>query len=272
MGPHGRTLTLIDPSGNCVQLHERAGRGERPGPARHHRQDFRRRAPKLWFVHADHLNRPVMMTDGAKIKVWEAVWWPYGEAWSITGTASLDLRLPGQWFQAESGLHYNWHRTYDPKSGRYLQPDPLGMPDGPNRWWYAKNSPLMYADPEGQFVPILVGIGIGLAIDFAVSEIKTMCGCASSDSSIGASGYGAVGGGIGLFGPFEQKPRTGISGGGRSGTKTSVFSRFLYDLNPGRSGGALRQFGRVAIRGNVLIGAGALLYDIYDVGKCVLSK
>jgi len=105
--------------------------------------------PKLWFVHTDHLNRPIMMTDGTKTKVWEAFWWPYGEAYTLTGPASLDLRFPGQWFQAESGLHYNWHRQYDPKLGRYLEPDPLGMPDGSNRWWYAKNSPLMEVDPEG---------------------------------------------------------------------------------------------------------------------------
>ncbi|WP_425117301.1 RHS repeat-associated core domain-containing protein [Agrobacterium pusense] len=48
--------------------------------------------------------------------------------------------FPGQWFQLESGLHYNWHRHYDPTTGRYLQADPLGMPDGPNRWTYVTNS------------------------------------------------------------------------------------------------------------------------------------
>ncbi len=121
--------------------------------------------PQLWFVHADRLNRPVMMTDGAMTPVWEATWWSYGGAYGITGPASLDLRLPGQWFQAESGLHYNWHRTYDPQSGRYLQPDPLGMPDGPNRWWYAKNSPEMYVDLDGRFAlsPLLYPV-IGAAL------------------------------------------------------------------------------------------------------------
>ncbi|WP_207589643.1 RHS repeat-associated core domain-containing protein [Rhizobium sp. ZX09] len=49
--------------------------------------------------------------------------------------------LPGQWFQLESGLHYNWHRHYDPTTGRYLQADPPGTPDGPNRWTYVTNSP-----------------------------------------------------------------------------------------------------------------------------------
>ncbi len=59
------------------------------------------------------------------------------------------MRLPGQWFQLKTSLHYNWHRTYDPSTGRYLQPDPLGMPDGPGRYAYVRNSPLMKVDPRG---------------------------------------------------------------------------------------------------------------------------
>jgi hypothetical protein len=50
------------------------------------------------------------MTNAAKAAVWDAVWLPWGAAHSITGTASLNARFPGQWFQSESGLHYNWHR------------------------------------------------------------------------------------------------------------------------------------------------------------------
>ncbi|MEO4001727.1 RHS repeat-associated core domain-containing protein [Mesorhizobium sp. CAU 1732] len=106
-------------------------------------------SPAIYHVHADHLGRPVMLTDDAKAKVWEATYLPFGGVHSLTGPASLDYRFPGQWFQLESGLHYNWHRHYDPATGRYLQPDPLGMPDGPSRWVYALNSPLMNTDREG---------------------------------------------------------------------------------------------------------------------------
>ncbi|MEQ1713050.1 MAG: RHS repeat-associated core domain-containing protein, partial [Hyphomicrobium sp.] len=42
---------------------------------------------------------------------------------------TLNARFPGQWFQVESGLHYNWHRHYDPTIGRYTQPDPLVFVD-----------------------------------------------------------------------------------------------------------------------------------------------
>ncbi len=89
-------------------------------------------SPATWWVSVDHLNRPVKMTDAARASVWDAVWLPWGGVHSITGPAALDTRFPGQWFQAETGLHYNWHRSYDPTLGRYTQPDPLGFVDGPS--------------------------------------------------------------------------------------------------------------------------------------------
>lgn len=92
-----------------------------------------------------------MMTDASKAVVWRATYLPFGEPYTIIGSATIDQRFPGQWFQLESGLHYNWNRHYDPSIGRYLQPDPLGMPDGPSRWAYVNNSPLMYTDPTGEF-------------------------------------------------------------------------------------------------------------------------
>ena len=66
-----------------------------------------------------------MMTDAGKAEVWKATYLPFGGVHQITGTASLDARLPGQWFNLETGLHYNWHRSYDPTLGRYTQADPL---------------------------------------------------------------------------------------------------------------------------------------------------
>ena len=62
----------------------------------------------IWNVSVDHLNRPVLMTNATKVAMWTAVWQPWGGAHSITGTATLDARFPGQWYQAETGLHYNW--------------------------------------------------------------------------------------------------------------------------------------------------------------------
>ena len=67
------------------------------------------------------------MTDSTEALVWDAVYWPFGAVYSITGGAVNNLRFPGQYFLLEAGLHYNWYRHYDPTLGRYTQPDPFAM-------------------------------------------------------------------------------------------------------------------------------------------------
>jgi RHS repeat-associated protein len=100
-------------------------------------------------IHTDHLGRPIRMTNASKATVWQASYKPWGEVQSITGTTTQNLRFPGQVFQIETGLAYNWHRHYDPVTGRYTQPDPLGFVDGPSVYAYAGNSPFMNVDPKG---------------------------------------------------------------------------------------------------------------------------
>ncbi|WP_284117649.1 putative T7SS-secreted protein, partial [Streptomyces fragilis] len=69
-------------------------------------------------------------------------------AWSANGSTYTPLRFPGQYFDPESGLHYNLFRYYEPEVGRYLTPDPLGLGPGPNPLTYVKN-PLRWIDPLG---------------------------------------------------------------------------------------------------------------------------
>ncbi len=108
----------------------------------------------LYMVHTDHLGRPTAMTDATKSTVWQAAYNPHGEATSLSGSVALNLRFPGQVFQIETGLAYNWHRHYDIVTGRYTQPDPLRFVDGPSIYAYAGNSPFMYVDRDGlQFAP-----------------------------------------------------------------------------------------------------------------------
>ncbi|MBL4600076.1 MAG: RHS repeat-associated core domain-containing protein [Rhizobiaceae bacterium] len=129
--------------------------------------------PVTWYIHSDHFNRPIAVTDTAGAPVHEA-WLPFGEA---TGSYALNARFPGQWFQSENGLHYNWHRHYDPTIGRYTQADPLGFVDGPSVYAYALNSPQMYIDPTGEFgvVGAIIGGGFDLGLQLALNGGNWKC-------------------------------------------------------------------------------------------------
>ncbi|MEQ1712005.1 MAG: RHS repeat-associated core domain-containing protein [Hyphomicrobium sp.] len=96
------------------------------------------------------MSRPIRLTDAAKVTAWAVEWLPWGGVHSITGSETLNARFPGQWFQVESGLHYNWHRHYDPTIGRYTQPDPLGLDAGVSLYAYGRNSPQAEIDPTGE--------------------------------------------------------------------------------------------------------------------------
>lgn len=117
-----------------------------------------RRIAHSWFagreaiawLHANHLGAPELATGAQGQVLWRAHYAPFGAA-SATARAGfvLHLRLPGQYFDAETGLHYNRARYYDPEQGQYLSPDPLGTPDGPNPYAYVAFNPLRYIDPDG---------------------------------------------------------------------------------------------------------------------------
>ena len=61
----------------------------------------------------------------------------------------LPLRLPGQRYDAETALHYNYFRDYDPSLGRYEESDPIGLMAGLNTYAYAHGNPLTLTDPLG---------------------------------------------------------------------------------------------------------------------------
>jgi RHS repeat-associated protein len=147
---------------------------------------------RAYFFHSDHLGTPQAMTDQAGRTVWTVEYEPFGKV-AVDQDPDGDghhvvnnLRFPGQYYDAETGLHYNWHRDYDPEMGRYLQPDPLGLAGGLNPYPYAEGNPLRYSDPQGLMVlpwPVIVpaaeqalGALIGFIAGAAIADkLKDKC-------------------------------------------------------------------------------------------------
>jgi RHS repeat-associated protein len=77
--------------------------------------------------------RSKRITDATGAVVWDVALRPFGEvAQQSVGSVATNLRFPGQSFDAETGLHYNWFRDYDPSLGRYVESDPIGLLGGSN--------------------------------------------------------------------------------------------------------------------------------------------
>ncbi|WP_192560155.1 RHS repeat-associated core domain-containing protein [Pseudomonas allokribbensis] len=105
-----------------------------------------------FYYQLDHLGTPQELTDYSGDIVWSAKYSAYGKVTSLELATEdyLDqpLRFQGQYFDAESGLHYNRHRYYDPDAGRYLTPDPVKLAGGLNQYQYVPN-PTGWVDPLG---------------------------------------------------------------------------------------------------------------------------
>jgi RHS repeat-associated protein len=104
---------------------------------------------KVSYLHTDHLGTPQVATDAGRAVVWKARYEPFGAAKVVTSLVAQNLRLPGQEFEASTGLHQNGFRDYMPGLGRYLESDPIGLSGGINLFAYARANPLEMIDPRG---------------------------------------------------------------------------------------------------------------------------
>ncbi len=128
----------------------------------------------LYFIHTDHLNTPRLVADSTGTTVWR---WDQAEPFGVNvpdenpsgmGAFDLPLRLPGQYFDRETNLAYNFFRDYDSGLGRYIQSDIVGLKGGTNTYSYALQNPIQYVDILGLDVnfcyysdfPTHIGFGI----------------------------------------------------------------------------------------------------------------
>lgn len=121
----------------------------------------------IYYLHTDQLNSPKKATRASDNGLmWRIDQDPFGTAApnqnpAGLGTFSYNLRYPGQYYDSETGLNYNYFRDYDPQVGRYLESDPIGLYGGSySTYLYAANAPILHSDRLGLVPPKVSGSGI----------------------------------------------------------------------------------------------------------------
>jgi RHS repeat-associated protein len=155
---------------------------------------------KVSYIYADHLDTPRVIARASDHFIqWR---WDQSEAYGNTpanqnpnalGKYDFNLRFPGQLFDQESNLVYNWYRYYDASTGRYVESDPLGLNAGDNTYAYVGATPLDALDPDGRWKILagaLVGAGIDIAIQYYIDGKSLRC--LNLYSVMASAGMGAV--------------------------------------------------------------------------------
>ena len=214
--------------------------------------DAGRAAPGITYLFADQLGtvRAVSNPQGVGSYQWAWLDNPFGEQ-PTTGTSSLYTRFPGQYYDVETGLHYNGARYYDPGTGRYLQSDPIGLVGGVSTYAYVGNNPFSYVDPWGLNYAqswAIGGAAIGGAFTAGASVVADVYTGGTNLPATGPeiAGGSAVGGGLGyVFGsaldwltqqssgytdtPGNKTPWTGAPGSTvRGGTGSRTYGEDGY--------------------------------------------
>lgn len=107
------------------------------------------------YLHFDHLGTPRLATNDSQTIVWRwdsdafGTTLPDEDPDGDSNGTTVNLRFPGQYFDTETGFHYNYFRTYDPSTSRYVESDPIGLAGGLNTFGYVGAAPLAYTDPYG---------------------------------------------------------------------------------------------------------------------------
>ena len=166
----------------------------------------------VWFYHCDHLGTPQEMTDHTGAIIWKAEYKAWGECkaekaksnfFEDSEIISNNIRFQGQYFDQETGLHYNRYRYYSPYVGRFISKDPIGLLGGDNVYAYAPN-PVNWIDPLGLNKRLGSGAhNVKDAADIALASGKNQG--AAAQLTVNGKVYTGVSGNIGTMHPKVQE-------------------------------------------------------------------
>jgi RHS repeat-associated protein len=189
------------------------------------------RGTSVYYVHTDQLNTPRKVTTTAATPLLKWKWdpTPFGEGTPTepSGAFKYNLRFPGQYFDVETGLNYNYFRDYDPAVGRYVESDPIGLKSGVNTFAYAAENPVQFLDPMGLMGGRGPGVRSGHTSSFGFFGCVGACVSSTGGNGPQASLEPTLGGGFEICEdqpsvPCETKPKK---------PKKKKYSCGMYDPN-----------------------------------------